>query len=267
MTSADRSVEKQPSLVPINRVASLEELDREFESRYGMEVLQTLKDSNLSQQQMVEELQRKHKLNGQSEAIERTYRLHQQEFARKETLLGTTWRYTKNTVGFAADVVTAPFRWTWESFKRRPVLTTAAIAALIIAALYFTPTLAPTAGEYGAALIESFKGVLGRLGLATPATGVDAVAAVPVTGVEGSEAAAQAAAEAFASPGEQMLQGQAFERAAEAATQAAESLPDLSQGAEQILQSGSNIPGAEAILKPEVMDPLQRGLQGLGPNP
>jgi hypothetical protein len=252
------------STVEVPHLETLEELDTHFEQTYGPDVLKALKDSSVDQADVVRQLHAAG-LNGRSEAVERTYRLHQQEFARKESLLGKTWRWTKEAAGTATDVVTAPFRWTWNSFKKRPVLTSAAIAALILAGLYFTPTLAPTVGEYGAGLIEGFKGVLGKVGMATPLTAVDAVAQVPVTGLEGAEAAAEAAAEAFASPGEQLITGQEFAGAADAATGAAEVAPELSEGASQILQSGSNIPGGEALLQPEIVDPLQRAAQGLGP--
>ncbi len=118
---------KNLSIVEVPHVETIEELDEHFERAYGPEVLRTLKDSNLKQKEIVEELH-KYGLNGSSEAVERTYRLHQQEFARKETLLGTTWRWTKN-------VVTAPFRWTWRSFKRHPVLTSIGLLALTAAAI------------------------------------------------------------------------------------------------------------------------------------
>lgn len=148
MTSQQQGPEqpKKLSMVEVPHVETLEELDEHFERTYGPEVLRTLKDSSLEQQEIVEELH-KYGLNGSSEAIERTYRLHQQEFARKETLLGTTWRWTKN-------VVSAPFRWTWQSFKRHPVLTTIGLLALTAAAI---------GGAYY--LAGDIEGMFSKLGL------------------------------------------------------------------------------------------------------
>ncbi len=117
------------STVEVPHIESLEDLDIHFEQTYGPDVLKALKDSNLNQADVVNQLHTAG-LNGRSEAVERTYRLHQQEFSRKESLLGTTWRWTKEAASTAGNVVAAPFKWTWESFKQRPVLTTVGVAAL-----------------------------------------------------------------------------------------------------------------------------------------
>ncbi len=267
-SATDNGGDQQLSTVNVPHIESLEELDAHFEQTYGPDVLRTLKDSNLDQAAMVQELH-KYGLNGRSEAVERTYRLHQQEFARKETLLGTTWRWTKNTAGFAADVVSAPFRWTWQSFKSHPILTTVGIAAIIVAILYFTGPLAPTAGDFGAGLIESFKGVLAKVGVAVPEVAVDATAAVPVTGDVASQAVAEQAAASFASPGEGALLNAGAAANANAATGAAEAALDLTDSAaESIFQSPE---AAEAIRKAAeatgITDPAQRIFNNLPPGP
>jgi hypothetical protein len=64
-------------------------------------------------------------LNGSAERVQELYRVHEQEFARKETMMGSVWNTTK-------EVVSAPFRWTWGAFKAHPVLTTAAVAGLAL---------------------------------------------------------------------------------------------------------------------------------------
>lgn len=86
------------------------------------------------------------------------------------------------------------------TMKKHPVLTTVAGIAALIALLYFTTPLATTAGEYGLTLIDSFKSVLGKLGVPLPEVGVDAVAKVPVTGTV-DPILAEEAAEALHSPG------------------------------------------------------------------
>jgi hypothetical protein len=169
-SATDLGGEKKLSTVEVPHLETLEELDAHFEHTYGPDVLRTLKDSNLDQAAMVEELH-KYGLNGRSEAVEHTYRLHQQEFARKETLLGTTWRWTKNAAGFATDVVTAPFRWTWESFKQRPVVTTIAVLALAAAAI---------GGAYY--LAGDIEGLFSKLGLSHLYGGLGADKAAEVLG-------------------------------------------------------------------------------------
>lgn len=138
---------QQDATIEFPIAQSLEELDEKIEQTYGMDVLKTLRNGDLDQGQMVEELH-KYGLNGRSEGIEKMYRLHQQEFARKESLLGTTWRWTKNVVGAAANVATAPFRWTWQSFKSHPVMTTASLALLALGG--YALASSQVAGIFGA---------------------------------------------------------------------------------------------------------------------
>src|SRR3989344_352459 len=86
------------------------------------------------------------------------------------------------------------------TMKKHPVLTTLAGLAGLIALLYFTPALAPTTGEYWGQLVEAFKEVLKKIGIATPAPGVDAVANLPVTGAPVSPEAIEHAGEILQSP-------------------------------------------------------------------
>lgn len=124
-----------PQQVEFPRVESLAELDVHIEKTYGPDVLAALKDSNRAQAEIVADLH-KAGLNGSSERIERLYRIHQQEFARKETLLGTTWRWTKNAVSASANAVTWPFRASWSFAKKHPIITSLAVAAAIAGGIY-----------------------------------------------------------------------------------------------------------------------------------
>lgn len=130
----DLGADDQPQL-QFPRIESLDELDAHIEKTYGPEVLTALKDSNRDQADIVSDLH-KAGLNGKSERIERLYRIHQQEFARKETLLGTTWRWTKNAVSATADVVTWPFRASWGFAKKHPIITSLAVAGAIAGGIY-----------------------------------------------------------------------------------------------------------------------------------
>lgn len=118
------------STIEFPRIQTVEELDAHIEQTYGSDVLTTLRNSNMDQASMVEELQ-KCGLNGRSEAVEQMYRLHRQEFDRKKSLLGKTWHWTKEAAGAAGNAVAAPFRWTYASFKKHPILTSLAAAALV----------------------------------------------------------------------------------------------------------------------------------------
>ncbi len=123
------------SIVEFPHIETLDELDSHIEKTYGPDVLRTLRDSTLDQAKMVEQLHQAG-LNGRSEAIERTYRLHQQEFARKETLLGTTWRWTKEAASATADALVWPFKKSWAFAKKHPIITSLAVAAAITGGVY-----------------------------------------------------------------------------------------------------------------------------------
>lgn len=134
-SATDIAGNNSSSIVEVPHIESLEELDAHFEQTYGPEVMTALKDSNSDQAGVVEALH-KAGLNGRSEAVERTYRLHQQEFARKESLLGTTWRWTKEAANTTANAVAWPFRKSWEFAKKHPVVTSLAVAAAVAGGLY-----------------------------------------------------------------------------------------------------------------------------------
>ncbi len=144
---------------------TVEELDRHVEATYGPEVLRTLKDSTIGQGDVLEGLH-KQGLNGRAERVQELYRLHEQEFGRKETLLGSVWDTTK-------EVVSAPFRWTWNAFKAHPVMTTTAVAALALggvgAYLYSAGALESWLTGVGASNIaEFFTGAAEELAPLTP---------------------------------------------------------------------------------------------------
>lgn len=131
---------------------TLEELDQHVESTYGRDVNETLRRSIDDQVDVAEDLHA-HGLNGRAEALQQTYQLHRQEFDRRESLLGKAWNTTK-------EVVTAPFRWTWESFKKYPVMTTVGVTALALsgvgAYLYYAGQLEAALTAVGAGKIASF---------------------------------------------------------------------------------------------------------------
>lgn len=133
-------------------VQTVEELDRHIEGTYGQDVLKTLKDSTMDQASALESLH-KQGLNGRAERVQELYRVHEQEFARKETMLGSVWNTT-------TEVVSAPFRWTWSAFKSHPVLTTAAVAGLALggvgAYLYSAGQLEAALTAVGAGKVTAF---------------------------------------------------------------------------------------------------------------
>jgi hypothetical protein len=131
---------------------SVDELDRHVEGTYGTEVLTALKDSTSDQADVLRQLHESG-LNGDAERVNELYNLHTQEFARKESLLGKTWDTTK-------EVVSAPFRYAWSSFKERPITTTLVGASLILggtgAYLYSVGALESYLASIGAAHVGSF---------------------------------------------------------------------------------------------------------------
>lgn len=146
---------------------SVDELDRHVEATYGADVLQTLKSSTTDQAAALDALHEQG-LNGRAERLHELYNLHQQEFSRKESLLGKVWEGTKETVS-------APFRWTWNSFKKHPVLTTAAVAGLALggtaAYLYYAGQLESALTAIGAdKVVEYFSGAATQLAPMTPDT-------------------------------------------------------------------------------------------------
>jgi hypothetical protein len=227
--------------------------DREsMEKRFGMEMERILElyNTDAGKKALLEQMKQSDPtLNGNVEGALNQVNRNIEQLQKKETFLGKMMKFPGNAVKAVGNTM-----------KRHPVLTTAAGIAAIIALLYFTGTLAPTAGQYGSKLVQAFKSVLGKLSIGTPEVAMDATAAVPVTGGTATAEMAEVATEALQSPGmmEEVLQ-QATE--ARAAGAAGESLSPLSAGAESILQSQT---GASSVL-PEIADPLQRALQGLPP--
>lgn len=142
------------------------------------------------------------------------------------------------------------------TMKKHPVLTALAGITALIALLYFTTPLGTTIGGYGLQMIDAFKKVLGKLNIPIPKLGVDAVAKVPVAGGPVDPFMAKEAAEAMQSSG---LMQQATHEFLQSAGKA---------GAQEALKSGAAEAfgaGVEAATEvaPQVIDPLQRALQGL----
>ncbi|MBM3230806.1 hypothetical protein FJZ28_00590 [Candidatus Peregrinibacteria bacterium] len=145
-------------------------------------------------------------------------------------------------------------------FRRHPWLTAGAGVAALLALLYFTGPLATTAGEYGGALIESFKTVLAKIGIGTPAVLTEAAGDVAV-GTEVGAEAAELAAEAFQSAGSAASQTmEAIQSAAQATGASAQSATLSAEAAGKIMSSPQVLEGME-----QVVDPLQRILQQLPP--
>lgn len=251
-----------PSAIPGSGRGRLDDWvfrDREaVEGRFGIQIdrLREMLRSDEGRRTIMEEMHRiDNGLNGQSEQALRQLDRNIDQIKKKES--------------FLTKMAKAPFRAckkAVECLVKHPVLSSAAIIAILIAILYFTPTLAPTAGEYGNALIERFKEVLRRFHIASPEIATDAVGKVAVTGGPVSESVAEVAREVFVSPGSMTEQTGEFLRSAADPTIV---VPDadsaLSSSAKQILQTAPVAPGVPSVIMPEITDPLQRALRGLEP--
>lgn len=151
----------RPQTIEFPPLRSREELDAHIEKTYGADVRDALHRSVDEQEDVIRELHERG-LNGNAEALERTYKLHRQEMDRKETLLDKTWK-----------VVTWPFGKAWEFAKKHP-----GVALLIVAAgaaagigLYYAgigDMLVATVPNYSAeaaAVAKEASGVAGDIGL------------------------------------------------------------------------------------------------------
>lgn len=109
------------------------ELRAHYETLYGKPVADALDTSVQDRKATLEQLKASG-MNGKAEEVMREYGTYRQEFDRKakldETWAQKGWRWTKEGVKGAVSVATAPFRFAWKSFKKHPILTTLAIAAL-----------------------------------------------------------------------------------------------------------------------------------------
>lgn len=174
--------------------------------------------------------------------------------------------------GFLTKMVKLPGRAVsavGRGIKKHPILSASVGIAALLALLYFTGPLATTSGEYGQQLVDAFKKTMGKLHVATPEVAVDQVAKVPVTGEVVGQEAADLATRAFQSPGEAIGQTYQAAEAVKAATgvEPGAALPNLSQGAAEVMQSPE---AAEALKQAtekgvDVVDPLQRMLRDLPP--
>ncbi len=228
------------------------------EQRFGLEMdrILELRKSKEGQRELIQRMKKADpSLNGNVNDVLRQVDRNLDQLNKKESFLGKVVKLPLRAVQAVGRTI-----------KKHPVLSAVAGIAAIIALLYFTPALAPTAGEYGKKLIDAFKSVLGKLNVPTPETAVDAVAQVPVTGGSVSEAVAEAATEAANSPSAMESAGRLLKEAArESGLEGAAS--QLSPAAEEALRSGTAGAGAAAkeLMMPEVVDPLQRALRALPP--
>ena len=99
-------------------------------------------------------------LNGQSEKMAERLLLNQQELDRKEGF------FSKLLKG-----VTAPFRWTWGVMKAHPVLSTLAVATLmIVGGYYFAGSIEKLASIVGIDKLKTFIDSSAPLGKLTHGT-------------------------------------------------------------------------------------------------
>lgn len=231
--------------------------DREsLERRFGMEMerIAELYRTDSGKKQLLEAIRKQDpSLNGNVDAALTQVSSNIDQLKKKESFLTKMLKLPVRAVQAVG-----------RTMKRHPFLTAAAGIAAILALLYFTGPLAQTAGQYGTTLVESFKGVLSKIGLATPEVAVEATGAVPVTGEAVGEEVARQAAEAFISPGTAAMQTAEAIEAAKSATGAVEAVGGLSGAAQGILQSPEAAKAAEEAAR-SLVDPLQRVLRGLPP--
>ena len=142
---------KAPDMgVEFPALKSVEELDRHVEATYGPEVLKALKDSTMDQAGVLKSLHEQG-LNGRAERVAELYRVHEQEFSRKQETL-SLWETTK-------EVVSAPFRAAYYAITEYPITTAVAATALALggtaAYLYYAGQLEAALANVG---LESLTG-------------------------------------------------------------------------------------------------------------
>lgn len=158
------------------------------EARLGMQLEEARAkiESVEGRKELIEQLN----LNGDAEQVLDSVDLNLEQLKKKESffmkMLKLPGRTLKATLGM---------------MKRHPIITGIAGVAILIALLYFMPALAPTAGEYGKNLIQSFKNVLAKIGIGTPEAATDAIGNIPITGGNVPTEVIDGAREILQSPG------------------------------------------------------------------
>lgn len=167
-----------PEAIPPRQYEGLDQWifrDREgIEQRFGMELEKVLElyNSDMGRKQLLEQMQTADpSLNGNIHSAMELVDSNIEQLQKKESFL-------KKMVKLPVRAVQAVGR----TMKKHPVLTAIGGTAALIALLYSIPMLAPGVGAYGTQLIDSFKTVLGKVGVPIPEAAVDAIGAVPVTG-------------------------------------------------------------------------------------
>ncbi len=187
--NAQGAATRQMDIVPVFR--DQEELREYLGTNKELEEIGVMYKTQDGKQELLALLRKADpSLNGNVEGALEQIDLNREQLEKKESFL-------KKMLKLPGRALKALGR----TMRKHPVLTAIAGLAGFIALLYFMPTIAPTAGEYGRKLIESFKGVLQKEGITTPAAGVDAIAELPVTGAPVSPEIVERAGEILQSPG------------------------------------------------------------------
>ena len=158
------------------------------ETKFGMELdkVRTKIQSDEGRRELIQQLN----LNGNADTVLEGIDLNVEQLKKKESFFMKMLKLPGRAVKSAFNVM-----------GRHPFLTSAAVIAIIIAILYFTPALAPTAGEYGTKLVQAFKGTLAKIGVGTPEAATDAISKLPITGGSVPPEVVREAEEILQSPG------------------------------------------------------------------
>ncbi len=226
---------------------------KELENRFGlqMERISELSKTDKGKQELLQRMKKADpSLNGDIDKALAQVDTNIRQLEKKESFL-------KKMLMMPVRAVKAVGRTMW----RHKVLSAVAIIAGIIALLYFTPTLAPAAGEYGRRLIEAFKTQLAKLKMPTPQTAVESAGKSGITGGPVSPSVARAAAAAAESPGEMAAGTQTLLEAAKDSSIAPTQLEKITKSAGEIFNSAIKAAPKSAPLPTPVIP--QNEFQGI----
>lgn len=168
--------------------------DREsMEKRFGLEMERILElhKTNVGKQELLQKMKDADPtLNGNADKAMKQVRGNIEQLQKKES--------------FFKRMLTLPPRAmqaVGTTMSKHKKLSAVAVVAAIIAIAYFTPALAPTAGQYGTKLIQALKTTLTKVGIATPEAATDMIGSLPVTGGPVSDEVVREAGEILQSPG------------------------------------------------------------------